>query len=222
MPEASLPNESFSSVPLVRFAQAQNVAAASIAQGHYKESLQIADYVIFEAKQLASNVEPPFRTPRVAPLDSEAVDNHPQSSVLLCPFLVEVDSARPHSQQVKPMLAVTYFNLAVAHHGEAFASSTAAELEYYLSKARACYEFSLELMDEDPDLVGPDDDYIYVYLAVHHNIADLERQLRTGQAEAWKLAVENAFLTVTPDHSFPLYRFFEGVTDPERLQVHVE
>jgi len=196
--------------------QVHNAAAIAVAQGYYKESLRILESVVFETKELLSNVTEPSQAPQASPLYDDAC-YHPQSSVFLCPFVLH---GTPTHSQLKPILAVSFFNLAVAHHGKAFVCSDEDKQRGYLTKARACYEYAKDLLDEDPEVLDPDEDFLYVYLAMCHNIADLERQLRTGQEDAWREAMEDSFLTISPDESSPLYRYFERATNPERMEVH--
>ena len=215
---ASPPSPSSMTITIFLLTQVHNAAAVAVTQGHYEESLNVLESVILETKQLLSRVvvAEPIQAPKVSPLYDDAC-YHTQSSVFLCPFVLQENPVRTHPG---PLLAVVFFNVAVAHHGKAFFCSGEEEQRDYLARARGCYEYAKDLLDEDPDVFDPDEDFLYVYLALCHNIADLERQLRTGQANVWREAMEDSFLTVTPDESSPLYRYFERATNPERMEVH--
>ena len=183
-------------------AQCLNLGAVLTTQERYSEAIVATQQVIVRIHDLEERYPQPeegTHVLRVAPAyqADKFQQRQGEDALFLYPFLVE---SNPTS--VRALLAVAFYNLAVAYHMTQQETSEESRLE-----TCACYEYALALMDADPMLMDPDESFMFVYLAAAGNLAGTSSCAESCQE--WNENLRNAFLSIPPYPHCPVYQHFE-------------
>ena len=146
----------------------------------------------------------------VAPwLEGRQQDLSKTPNAFLFPFLMDPTT----SCFLGAVCGVACYNMAVAYHAEAAKAASPQERLALLKCAKNLYLRADDLIAENPHILDPQGSFVYVYLALCHNLIAIHRELGEESEERYGYLVNTFKFSVAEDYDSPMYRYFAAATN---------